>query len=98
MSNKTLNKTLSKYLTVQQVCDLLKPNITERAVWRWVLEGIKTRKKGIWSKTKIKLDIPEIQSTVLINPKDLAKYLKQIGREDLVLQIPTFQRCSRVTS
>lgn len=92
MSNKTLNKQLAKYLTVQQVFDILKPNITERAVWRWILEGIKTRERGVWSKTKVKLEIPEIKSTVLINPKDLVKYLKEIGREDLIINIPTYMR------
>ena len=95
-NNKTIEKQLSKYLTMEDL-DKIIPNPDIRNKWNWINVGVKPRIKvngkckNEWGKP-IKLPTLNPKSKVLINPKDLVKFLKDIGREDLITEIPKYLR------
>jgi hypothetical protein len=92
MNNKQLEYNLSKYLTVQ---DIVKMGVPRKTIDRWILVGKRLclKGKGLHKfSDPIKLPTPKIKSKVLVNPKDLVKFLKKIGRDELIVNIPTYLR------
>ena len=66
--------------------------IPKRTAERFTLIGKRLHLKGGGYSEPIKLPVLKLESDVLINPKDLEKFLTKIKREDLIINIPTYQR------
>lgn len=92
MNNTQLNKHLTKYLTVEELAKIL-PYPDLRNIKHWIVKGTKVRIKGTnnWTKA-IKLPVLRPKSKVLINPKDLVKFLKQTNKDDLIIELPVYMR------
>ena len=89
MNTKTLQNHLSKYLTIK---DIVKMGIPERNITRWISKGKKVQLKGYGYSDPVKLPVLKTKSDVLIGPVELAEFLTKIKREDLIVNIPTYQR------
>jgi hypothetical protein len=90
MNNKILESHLAKYLTVEDIVKTL--GVAKKTVNNWINVGKRLTLKGENHKFSdpIRLPTPKVKSKVIVNPKDLERFLKRIGREDLIVNIPSY--------